>query len=74
MDSLFSFPVGLFRPLQHAVGPGALRFATKRTNGSRISGMRAIGRTDGTTALLVFACGYKMAQECQGQSWPIKYH
>jgi len=27
MDSLFSFPVGLFHPLQHAGYPGALRVA-----------------------------------------------
>jgi len=32
------------------------------------------GRADGTTALLGFACGYKMAQESQEQSWPIKHH
>jgi hypothetical protein len=30
MDSLFSFPVGLFDPLQQPVYPGALRVAANR--------------------------------------------
>jgi hypothetical protein len=46
-----------------------------RTKGSKISG-NASNQAE-PMALLpcwVFACGYKMAQESQEQSWPIKYH
>jgi len=46
--------------LKYCCSVGSGRITGKPDKGSRISGMRAIGRTDGTTALSVFACGYKM--------------